>query len=119
MAAKPVICAADELLPVISKKRSETMVLVKSPITTATAPAIVYKLLNLIQRSERVILDLSGIEHVDNFGVGILANVYNQARKSGCELEIANTKPRVRERFAKWVKSVFEGHEELLGMNPD
>ena len=119
MAAKPGICAADDLLLVVRRKRSEIMVSVINPITTATAPAIVYKLLDLIQRSERVVVDLSGIEYVDSFGVGILANVYTQARKSGCELEIANAKPRLRERFRTWLVSVLEGREELLGMTPD
>jgi anti-anti-sigma factor len=118
MAANPITCATD-LLPVPRKKRSETMVFVNRPITTATAPALVHDFLDLIQRFERVILDLSGIEHIDSFGVAILANLYMQARRSGCDLEIANAKPRLRERFRRWLDSVFEGHEELLGVTPD
>jgi anti-anti-sigma factor len=118
MAAKPITYASD-LLPVHKKKRSETMVFVNRPITTATAPALVHNLLALIGRFERVILDLSGIEYIDTFGVGILANLYTQARKSGCDLEIANAKLRLRERLRRWLHSVFEGHEDLLGMTPD
>jgi anti-anti-sigma factor len=117
MAARPVICAAD--LPVQRKKRAETMILVNGPITPATAPALIRKFLGLIQRFERVVLDLSGIEYIDSFGVGLLANLYSQARKSGCDLEIANAKLRLRERLRRWLDSAFAGHEELLGMTPD
>src|SRR5207302_3579367 len=49
-----------------------------------------------------------------------LVSVYMHARRANCDLEIANPKQRILDLFSRSrLASVFEGHEELLGITPD
>jgi len=60
------------------------------------------------------------VDYIDSAGLGALVSIYMHARRAGCDLEIANPKQRIRDLFSRSrLSSVFEGHEDLLGMTPD
>jgi anti-anti-sigma factor len=88
-------------------------------ITSATSGALERRLCDLIPRSRRVVLDISKVDYIDSSGFAVLAGAYAQARRAGCELEITNPKPSLRQLSRMWLHSVFEGHTEMLGVTPD
>ena len=88
-------------------------------ITFATSVSLEHTLRGLIPKFNRIVLDVSKVDYIDSSGLGVLASVYMQARKTNCHLEIANPKPRLRDVLRSWLHSVFEGHEQFLGMTPD
>lgn len=119
MAANPVI-RAPELNLQTEKSVSETTVRAVGRITSKTSAALENALRNVIPQSRKVVLDLTGVEYIDSAGLGALVSVYMHARRANCDLEIANPKPRIRDLFSRTrLGSVFEGHEDLLGMTPD
>jgi anti-anti-sigma factor len=119
MAANPVPRSA-ELRLESENKGSETTVRATGRITSSTSATLENTLRDLVTRNKRVVLDLTGVDYIDSSGMGALVSVYIHARKANCELEVANPKPRIRDLFSRSrLASVFEGHEELLGMTPD
>jgi anti-anti-sigma factor len=97
----------------------EMTIRARGRITSATSPRLERVIVDLIPKVERIVLDLSRVEYIDNAGLGALSDVYVRARSANCEIEIDNPMPRLGERFRNWLRSVFEGHEEMLGMTPD
>jgi len=51
----------------------------------------------LLSTHQRVILDLSGLTHMDSMGLGSLARIYVSARTKGCSLELRNLGKKVRD----------------------
>jgi len=118
MAANPVVPFAELRLESRSKM-TEAAIRATGRLTLATSPALERTVRDLIPKFKRIVLDLSNVRYIDCSGVGALANVYLQARKANCELEIDNPKPRLRDRLRDWMESALAGHEEYLGMTPD
>jgi anti-anti-sigma factor len=119
MAANPVI-RPDELKLVPEKKAEETLVRATGRITSTTSATLENTLRDLVSDNKRVVLDLTAVEYIDSSGLGALVSVYMHARKANCDLEIANPKQRIRDLFSRSrLASVFEGHQDLLGMTPD
>jgi len=54
---------------------------------------------DLIPQTKRLILDLTTVDYIDSSGLGALVSLYATASRSGCLLEIANPKQRVRDLF--------------------
>jgi anti-anti-sigma factor len=118
MAAGPVIRIAE--FRVGSRKiGSETTIRATGEITLATSGTLERTLRKAIPEFKCVVLDLSNVRYIDNFGLGTLLTVYMYAKKADCDLEIANPEPRLKDRLRNWLNSVFEGHQEYLGMTPD
>ena len=119
MAANPVI-RVPELSFESEKNDTETTVRAIGRITSTTASKLDSALREVIPQSKRVVLDLTRVEYIDSAGLGALVSAYMHARRAECDLEIANPKPRIRDLFTRSrLGSVFEGHEDLLGMTPD
>lgn len=118
MATNPVAQIAE--LRLVSKNNPPTSTVgLTGSITSATCSALEHTLCDLIPKFQRIVLNLSNVDHIDNFGLGTVVNVYVRAKRAHCDLEIDNRKPRLRDRLLSWLDSVLEGHEELLGMTPD
>jgi anti-anti-sigma factor len=119
MAANPVSRPA-ELRLEPEKGASETIVRATGRISSATSATLEGALRDLVSTNKRVVLDLTGVEYIDSAGLGALVSIYMHARRANCDLEIANPKQRIRDLFSRSrLASVFEGHEDLLGMTPD
>ena len=126
MATQPVPLPS-ELMLETEKKSSETIVRATGRVTSSTAAMLENTLRDLVSDSERVVLDLTQVDYIDSSGLGALVSAYMHARRTNCDLEIANPKQRVRDLFsrsglAKVFASVQEAgarHDELFGMTPD
>jgi anti-sigma B factor antagonist len=64
----------------------------------------------LLPGSERIVLDLSGVNYMDSSGLGTLLATFISARSAGCELRLVNLSPRIQEllRLTR-LANVFEG----------
>jgi anti-anti-sigma factor len=98
---------------------SETTVRLRGHIDSISSPALERRLRHLIPCFRRILLDISKVDHIDSAGLGMLACAYMQARNARCNLEITNTPRSAKEVLRAWLHSVFEGHQEFLGLTPD
>ena len=55
------------------------------------------KVHDLIPGRKQIVLDLTGLEHVDSMGLGALVRVYVACKRAGCQLQLINLGPRVKE----------------------
>ena len=119
MAANPLVPPV-ELRLEPQKKASEMIVRATGRVTSATSATLEKTLRDLVSNNKRVVLDLTNVDYIDSSGLGTLVTVYLHARRTNCDLEIANPKQRIRDLFRlSRLLSVFEGHGEFLGMTPD
>ena len=51
----------------------------------------------LIPGSQRIVLDFTGLTHMDSMGLGTLVRLYVSAKSAGCVLELMNVGPSVRQ----------------------
>lgn len=92
------------------KKDLETTVRATGRIILETSATLETTLRDLMPEGKRVVLDLTNVDYVDSAGLGALVSVHMHARRTKCDLEIANPKQRVRDLFNRsGLASVFEG----------
>jgi len=48
-----------------------------------------------LSESNRIVLDLGGITHIDSTGLGALAGLHTSARKAGGNIKLANVRPHL------------------------
>lgn len=48
-----------------------------------------------LSESNRLVLDLGGVTHIDSTGLGALAGLHLSARKAGGNIKLANVKPHL------------------------
>jgi anti-sigma B factor antagonist len=51
----------------------------------------------LISDSKRIVLDLEDVQWVDSMGLGALVRLHVVAKKNGCQLQLINVNPRVKD----------------------
>jgi anti-anti-sigma factor len=61
-----------------------------------TAGLLYSKVDALMPETQRVVLDLSDVQHTDSMGLGGLARLYVTARAAGCTLELLNLSQQIR-----------------------
>src|SRR5215469_2218949 len=101
MASQPLISRGLKLR--LEEKANETIVHCAGKINAENSDAFQKEIRNLIPESPgqiaaityRIVLDLSGVNHVDSTGLGALLGAWTAAQSKGCDLEIANLNPRV------------------------
>ena len=109
MAVKPVI-RAPELKLETEKKDSETTIRATGRIVLSSSPTLENALRDLIAEGKHVVLDVTNVDYIDSAGLGALVSVYMHARRTKCDLKIANPKQRIRDLFTRsGLASVFEG----------
>ena len=58
--------------------------------------------------------------HLDVYKRQALVGLYVSAKRQHCDLRLINLNQRLKQLFRLTkLASVFEGHEDLLGMTPD
>lgn len=63
----------------------------------------------LIPNARAITIDLTDVSFMDSMGLGTIAALYVSARRSGCQLQLTNLTPRVRELFSvTHLLSLFE-----------
>jgi len=55
------------------------------------------KVHELIAGRKEIVLDLTGLDHVDSMGLGALVRIYVACKRAGCQLQLINLGPRVKE----------------------
>ena len=50
----------------------------------------------LIPSSKRIVLDFSGVTHMDSSGLGTVIRLYVSAKTAGCELQLVNLSKGIR-----------------------
>jgi anti-anti-sigma factor len=109
MAANPVI-RGPQLKLETEKNNSETTVRATGRVTLETSATLEKTLRDLIAEGKRIVLDLTNVDYVDSAGLGALVSVYMHARRTKCDMEIANPKQRIRDLFNRsGLASVFDG----------
>jgi len=51
----------------------------------------------LIPDSKRIVLDFTGLTQMDSMGLGTVVRLWVSAKSAGCELELINVGPRIRQ----------------------
>ncbi len=109
MAANPVI-RGPQLKLETEKNTSETTVRATGRVTLETSATLESTLRDLTAEGKRIVLDLTNVDYVDSAGLGALVSVYMHARRTKCDMQIANPKQRIRDLFNRsGLASVFEG----------
>jgi anti-sigma B factor antagonist len=117
MAANPIPI---ELGFEVIKDSEETLVRCNGRIVSATVQEFRSTVRDLIPATRRIVLDLTDVTYMDSSGLGALVSIYLTAKRQNCELKLINLNQRLKELFRLTkLASIFEGHEDLLGMTPD
>ena len=118
MAANPI--PTSELSLETIKNPDEIIVRCNGRIVSATTHDLQTTVRSLIPETKRVVLDLTNVSYMDSSGLGTVVSIYLTAKRQQCELRIINLNQRLKELFRLTkLASIFEGHEEMLGMTPD
>jgi anti-sigma B factor antagonist len=69
-------------------------------LTVTSASQLRADVKRLLPQTRVVIIDLTNITLMDSVGLGTIAALYASARTAGCELQVVNISPRIREIFS-------------------
>jgi anti-sigma B factor antagonist len=107
--------ATDPLIPTrvlileTSANEDGTVVRCAGRLTSETSPLLKAEVKALLADKRRVILDLTELAYMDSAGLGALVGLYISAKKAGCEMQLVNLSPRIRELLGvTHLLSVFE-----------
>jgi anti-anti-sigma factor len=118
MSAIPI--PTSELDLKVVKSGEEILIQCIGRITSTSSPELQTTVRGLIPETKRVVLDLTGVSHLDSSGLGALVALFLSAKRQNCELKLINLNQRLKELFSLTrLASVFEGHQDMLGMTPD
>jgi anti-sigma B factor antagonist len=78
-------------------------------LTIETSGLLKTEVRPLLLEKHRVIIDLTDLVQMDSTGLGAVVGLYISAKRAGCELQLVNLSPRVRELFSMTnIVSLFE-----------
>jgi anti-anti-sigma factor len=83
----------------VSKHDGETVVTCSGRLTLGAAANFKSHVKELIRESQRVVVDLSGVEYMDSSGLGAMVGVYVSAKSARCELQVINFNKQMRHLF--------------------
>jgi anti-sigma B factor antagonist len=109
MATDPVIPAGALSLHTSSSEDDAAVVRCSGRLTGETSLVLKEEVKPLLLVKRRVILDLTELGYMDSAGLGALVGLYISAKKAGCELQLVNLTPRIRDLLGmSHLLSVFE-----------
>jgi anti-sigma B factor antagonist len=74
-----------------------TVVRCTGRLVMETSPLLKTEVKPLLLPKRRVVLDLTDLSNMDSSGLGTLVGLYISARGAGCDLQLVNLSPRIRE----------------------
>ena len=109
MATDPVISAHPLTVHTSNNEDDAAIVRCSGRLTGETSLLLKAEVKALLPVKRRVILDLSELGYMDSAGLGALVGLYISAKRAGCELQLVNLTPRIRELLGmSHLLSVFE-----------
>jgi anti-anti-sigma factor len=119
MAADPAI-PTPTLKLATEKTPDATIVHCVGRLTASTNSLLQETVRSLIPDNKRIVLDLTEVDYIDSSGLGALVAVYVSARRANCKIDLVNLGHRIKDllRITR-LASLFEGHEDMLGLTPD
>jgi len=119
MAADPAI-PTPTLKLATEKTPDATIVHCVGRLTSSTNSLLQETVRSLIPENKRIVLDLTEVDYIDSSGLGALVAVYVSARRANCKIDLVNLGHRIKDllRITR-LASLFEGHEDMLGLTPD
>jgi anti-sigma B factor antagonist len=99
MAANPPAVSATRLKLQTCTADGATVVKCSGRLTSEFAPTLKNEIKPRLTSGSRLVLDLSDLNHMDSSGLGTLVGLYVSAKTAGCNLQVVNLTPRIRELF--------------------
>ena len=93
----PTEAAASFLTLKIERQGKVATVKCIGKLVSGVCDHLTNKVRPLIPESERIILELTDLTHMDSMGLGALVRIYVSARTKGCELELRHIGKKVRD----------------------
>ena len=81
----------------IERKDDVAMVRCQGHLISGLSDTLYSNVRPMIPGTKRIVLDLTGLVHMDSMGLGTLVSLYTSARAAGCEMQLLNIGKRIRE----------------------
>jgi anti-sigma B factor antagonist len=86
-----------------------TIVRCRGKLTSVASGTFHSEVKRLIPQTAKITIDLTEVSFMDSMGLGTIATLYVSAKTAGCQLQLINLTPRVRELFSvTHLLSLFE-----------
>ncbi len=106
MSSKETITSCLELD--VERIGHEALVRCRGKLVAGVTGLLYSEVSQLLPTCKRIVLDLTNLTHMDSMGLGMLVRVYVSAKSSGCNVELINLGPRIRQLLSVTnVLSVF------------
>lgn len=86
---------ASQLIIETDRDPETTVVRCRGKLVAGITEPLYLKVHDLMPQTKRVVLDLTGLTHLDSMGLGALVRLYVHAKRTGCGLELINVGPRI------------------------
>ena len=90
------VCAQGLTLK-FGRAENDPLVHCSGRLTSENAPVLKTHVRAMIPEAKVIILNLSDVAYMDSSGLGTVVGLYVSARTRGCQLQLVNLSPRVRE----------------------
>ena len=80
----------------VAELSTPVVVVCKGKLTLGSGEELRNEVKVIAQMHKEIVLEMSHVDYVDSFGLGILVTAYVSARSAGCRLRLANLTTRVR-----------------------
>lgn len=81
----------------VERKGDESVVHCNGTLVSGACSYLHKEVYPLISESKRILLDLAGVQWIDSMGLGALVRLHVVAKKNGCQLQLINVGPRVKD----------------------
>jgi anti-sigma B factor antagonist len=103
----------------VTERDGAAILAVSGEVDVATVPRLREQLHGLVaQGSNRIIVDLDGVDFLDSTGLGVLVGALKRVRSNDGELSLVCTQPRIRKVFEVTgltkVFSLFDSVDEAV-----
>lgn len=92
----PEAAAATILSLDVEQKGALALVRCHGKLIASVADMLYVRVSQLIPDSKRIVLDLTGLTHMDSMGLGAVVRLYVSAKSTGCSLELINLGKGIR-----------------------